>query len=528
MMITKMYDITYDTEFLPPEPEKGNIEYKLKIKDDPTRLIGLATQMRWRLNEGYRDKDIFEALYYIGVHDKGKILNVDDKELEESVTNFKRICALCPAKIVDLKKFKTKAGKIICIRIHKKIDVPNCVDMKILNIGNTNVGKTTFTATLTHDAVDNGKGSARLNVLRHPHEFIDGKSSSISLQFIGYKENQHVNTESDISMSWVDIQEESDKIINLIDIPGDPKYQCLRLSSILNYCANMIFIFVDGSNIDSELDEMLKYCEICNEIDQNFTIIVTKIDLLDDSQIDDVNKIVKGAISDSVGKNAFDITDETVDIFDNTIDTVPILMISNLNKKSAQLAHKFINKISKKNPYEHSNHNDIIFYALDVFHKYEIGEIIVGILKSGKIKVGNSLTLGQDKNEHETVKILSIQKKQIPYQRADESPDILALTIDKITGKNRSIVLTDGIYNDMYTNKICVKLNDKYVGKFKTPKNQIYVFIGNYCEKVNVINVSDDNQYITINIPDIKIVAINKSYVIIKKYSELFVGTIMQ
>ena len=38
---------------MPPEPQEGNIEYKLKLIDPtPERLVHLATQMKWRLAEG--------------------------------------------------------------------------------------------------------------------------------------------------------------------------------------------------------------------------------------------------------------------------------------------------------------------------------------------------------------------------------------------------------------------------------------------------------------------------------------------
>ncbi|CAF3036359.1 unnamed protein product [Rotaria sp. Silwood2] len=48
---------------LPPEPQEGNIEYKLKLVDpNPFRLEHLITQMNWRLQEGQG-----EALYEIGV-----------------------------------------------------------------------------------------------------------------------------------------------------------------------------------------------------------------------------------------------------------------------------------------------------------------------------------------------------------------------------------------------------------------------------------------------------------------------------
>ena len=53
---------------LPPEPQFGNIEYKLKlISPSKQRLDHLVTQLKWRLNEGNG-----EAIYEIGVTDSGK------------------------------------------------------------------------------------------------------------------------------------------------------------------------------------------------------------------------------------------------------------------------------------------------------------------------------------------------------------------------------------------------------------------------------------------------------------------------
>lgn len=47
---------------LPPEPEQGNIEYKLKlISPSSQRFEHLVTQMKWRLREGQG-----EAIYQIG------------------------------------------------------------------------------------------------------------------------------------------------------------------------------------------------------------------------------------------------------------------------------------------------------------------------------------------------------------------------------------------------------------------------------------------------------------------------------
>lgn len=52
---------------LPPEPQYGNIEYKLKLTNpSKQRLDHLITQLKWRLNEGNG-----EAIYEIGVTDSG-------------------------------------------------------------------------------------------------------------------------------------------------------------------------------------------------------------------------------------------------------------------------------------------------------------------------------------------------------------------------------------------------------------------------------------------------------------------------
>ena len=66
---------------LPPEVEKGNIEYKLKLIDpNPTRFEHLVTQMKWRLQEG-----LGEAIYEIGVEDNGSLFGLDEIEMKKSL-----------------------------------------------------------------------------------------------------------------------------------------------------------------------------------------------------------------------------------------------------------------------------------------------------------------------------------------------------------------------------------------------------------------------------------------------------------
>lgn len=70
---------------LPPEIEKGNIEYKLKLIDpSPIRFEHLVTQLKWRLQEG-----LGEALYEIGVGDNGYLFGLTEEDLKKSMETLK-------------------------------------------------------------------------------------------------------------------------------------------------------------------------------------------------------------------------------------------------------------------------------------------------------------------------------------------------------------------------------------------------------------------------------------------------------
>ena len=71
-------------EFMPPEKEDGNIEYKsILIDKSEERIEKLATQMRYRTEEGDG-----ESIYVIGVTDSGNLVGVNDDEFTESFNNL--------------------------------------------------------------------------------------------------------------------------------------------------------------------------------------------------------------------------------------------------------------------------------------------------------------------------------------------------------------------------------------------------------------------------------------------------------
>ncbi|GFS40342.1 GTP-binding protein 2, partial [Trichonephila inaurata madagascariensis] len=85
-------------EFLPPEAAEGNVEYKLKlINPSKSRFEHLVTQMKWRLREGQG-----EAIYTIGVSDSGKLIGLDEDEMQESLNTLYRMANKLGADITSL------------------------------------------------------------------------------------------------------------------------------------------------------------------------------------------------------------------------------------------------------------------------------------------------------------------------------------------------------------------------------------------------------------------------------------------
>ena len=60
------------------------------------------------------------------------------------------------------------------------------IDVRLVVLGNAEVGKSTLLGVLTYSQLDNGRGRSRLNLFRYLHEIQSGRTSSISHEVIGY------------------------------------------------------------------------------------------------------------------------------------------------------------------------------------------------------------------------------------------------------------------------------------------------------------------------------------------------------
>ena len=176
----------------PPENPEGNIEYKrhlcseeLTSTDDTfsIRFHQLITQLKYRLTEGNGI-----AVYYIGIEDDGDYFYLSKKEKILSLANLKKMVIYLDAKIKKV-CFKEKYLKVVIKNKGIEFLLP---EKRILLLGDTESGKTTFISYLVKDKVDTEKCKARLYVLKHKHEIETGKTSSFNYQYLIYDNIKYV------------------------------------------------------------------------------------------------------------------------------------------------------------------------------------------------------------------------------------------------------------------------------------------------------------------------------------------------
>lgn len=84
------------------------MEYKLKLSPSPERLTRLITQLKWRLLEGGG-----QALYEIGVGDKGQLVGLPRREMDGSLDALERMAGELGATVVILKEIVVPKAALV-------------------------------------------------------------------------------------------------------------------------------------------------------------------------------------------------------------------------------------------------------------------------------------------------------------------------------------------------------------------------------------------------------------------------------
>ena len=476
------------------EPEKSNIEYKYILdKKDTERKDNMVSQMLWRMNEGRNQYGRYEAHYILGIKDDGHFSDITEKQLNKTTNIFKSICKKANAKIFSEKTYVFPGNKLIThLVIRKQQSDRRIPESNILIMGPHDSGKTSLMGRLTYGQNDDGNGFSRKLVLRHAHEKISGITSSPKYDIIGFAGSDIMNYAIGIDFNMENIYNSSDRLINLIDAPGDMRYIKTIMYSVSSINPHHIIVCVPLDSDDDKKDPIYMYkdyyvfivswCIVYNILP---IIVMTKCDLIINV---DLNMLSQKIMTD-FNRLRDDLIGTKIDtIIDTIIDFTKssCVQVSNITDVGYDNLISILNRL----PTDTSSliQKDILFTIIDSFMIPDTGHIVHGILKHGMISVDDEVVVlchGLKLKK----KIKTIRRKSLDVERliAGESGSITFHgKIDKLIDK--TAVILGPSWDDNIISKARIR---SAFNTIKIKPHQYMLFVDNSIVTV-ILSQSDD------------------------------------
>ncbi|XP_072533703.1 GTP-binding protein 2 isoform X2 [Salminus brasiliensis] len=406
--------------YLPPEVEEGNIEYKLKLVN-PTqyRFEHLATQMKWRLQEGRG-----EAVYQIGVEDNGLLVGLSEADMRASLRTLRRMAEKVGADITVLREREVdyeseEPRKIAEVLVRKVPDDQQFLDLRVAVLGNVDSGKSTLLGVLTQGELDNGRGRARLNLFRHLHEIQTGRTSSISFEILGFDSKGEVVNYSE-SRTAEEICESASKMITFIDLAGHHKYLKTTIFGLTSYCPDFAMLVVSANT--GIVGTTREHLGLAMALKVPIFIVVSKVDLCTKATVErtvrQLERILKQPGCNKVPL-VVSSTDDAVTAaqqFAQSPSITPIFTLSSVSGENLDVLKVFFNILP---PLSNSKEQEELMQQLTEFQVDEIytvpdvGTVVGGTLYSGICREGEQLVVGPtDEGQFRELIVCSIQRNR--------------------------------------------------------------------------------------------------------------------
>lgn len=169
-----------------------------------------------------------------------------------------------------------KTRRALEVLIRKVPDDQQSVELRIAVLGNVDVGKSTLLGVLTQGELDNGRGSSRLNLFRHRHEVMTGRTSSISREVLGF-----TATGEPVTYSQCRTPAEicaSSKLITFIDLAGHQKYLRTTVFGLMGHLPHFALLLVSAAS--GVAGTTKEHFALVKALDLPVIIVITKVDLV--------------------------------------------------------------------------------------------------------------------------------------------------------------------------------------------------------------------------------------------------------
>jgi len=420
-----------DYNYLPPEPQMGNIEYKLKlVNPSATRLEHLVTQMKWRLREGNG-----EAIYEMGVEDNGIMTGLSEDDMDSSLDTLQEMARRLGATVQVLRQRNIESRTVAEILVRKVPDDQQVIDLRVCVLGSADVGKSTLLGVLTQGELDNGRGRARLNMFRHLHEIQSGRTSSISHEILGF-DSEGNSVDYSNQGTAENICENSSKLITFIDLAGHQKYLRTTISALTGYCPHYVMLVVSATA--GVVGMTQEHLGIAVALEVPFFVVITKVDMVSQDQLNNTFSTVSNVLKAAGAKKVpliVKTTDDCITAAGNSLsnNVVPIFCVSSVSGSGLKDIKQYLHLLSPGVGQSEANRLDQEppeFQIDELFDVPGVGTVAGGLVTQGIIVEKMPLNVGPfEDGSFKIVHVSSIRRNKAACRlvRAQQSA---ALALD--------------------------------------------------------------------------------------------------
>lgn len=424
---------------LPPEPRFGNVEYKLQLVSlCEKRFQHLVTQLKWRLRSGGG-----RCVYVVGVRDCGAVVGLRARALRGSLRTLRRMARALAATLRVTTRRLAPDRAVAEVHILKLADPQQSMELRIAVMGANEAGKSTLIGVLTQGELDNGRGSARLNMFRHLHEVKSGRTSSLSHEILGFDaQGNVVNYGCSELMTAERIGERSTRLVSFIDLAGHSKYQRTTLHGLAGYSPHFVMLVISATAGITRITE--EHIDLLLALDVPFFTVVTKCELAAAAVQDVAAKLAK--LLQPYNKRPLLITDENSarncvapqklildTINDNASEDkcvmpeVAVFPVSCVRGAGLGPLHACLASLAcllatpSAAHYNTLPHDDTCEFQIDeIFHAGESsGPVVGGLLARGRIREGDDLLMGPlDDGRFVSVRVVGVHRNRAAVSAA--------------------------------------------------------------------------------------------------------------
>lgn len=443
--------------------ENFRTEFKrfLKAGDlSPKRKQKLIAQLKYITSEG-------EGNFLVGIEDlndkKWEIFGLTEEEAEISDFVLRRICQEAGITITDKKIFQTNKG-LVTKYVLVKTPSEELQDMISIGFaGRVNSGKSTLIGVLLGNKLDDGRGSARAYLLKHPQELEKGQTADLHFAFVGLDHNNNITPlENPLNQEErARVLDQAKRIINFVDAPGHSEYVKTMIRAILGSDSQYSVILIPARDeyklMSAEemrtgtwrLDDITReHLLLMASQETPFIVLISKVDQVKPPELERVKEVIRQTIKNIGLLPIWVRDDEDIKIVEKEINhrvIIPVIEVSSVTGEGLNLLIKILADLPSRITQEL-----ILKPALAYIDKVYQGirgtnVVVTGTIKQGIFKPDQKVKIGPDENGNFFEgRIATVEVFRERVQRV-KAGDIFGFDVKRVEPKNlrRGQVISD-------------------------------------------------------------------------------------